>query len=165
MNQPLEASNKSASRWAVISMIAFAVMFGSFGFAGKISGIIYVTAWAAVLSHLALLPVVAAFPAPPWAKVGGYSWAVFDTILNIVALNGAPMETIMPWRLGLHVAVAVWPLGAAITNTGIVRWIGILFAASLAIVPLLGPGAPPQAMFIAVPFIFLWLGVCAWKLR
>jgi hypothetical protein len=146
-------------------MVGFFVLFLSFGFINKWSGVIYITSWSAVLSHLSLLPVVAALPAPAWARVGGYTWAVFDTILAIATLHGVPIASITPWRLGLHVAAAIWPLGAALTNTGAVRWAGFLLSGALGVVPLLGPSLPPEAMMIAVPFIFLWLGVVGWKLK
>src|SRR6266567_220686 len=44
----------------------------------------------AVAPHLLLFPVVAALPAPRWAKAAGYGWLVIDISTDIMGLNGVP---------------------------------------------------------------------------
>ncbi len=165
MNNQTESLSRQGAQWATISFVLFIIMFASFGMKDKWVGMNFIIAYAAVSSHLALLPVIAALRSPTWAKVGGYTWAMFDTILAVAALNGVLDDTIFPYRLGLHVAVSVWPLGVALNNTGAIRWAGFALAAAMGIVPLLGSLVPPETMFIAMPFVFIWLGVIIWTLR
>jgi len=42
----------------------------------------------AVAEHLILLPVIAALPAPKWARAVGYGWLVLDIATDIMQLNG-----------------------------------------------------------------------------
>ncbi len=160
-----EFSSKQAAQWGVSAFVLFFIMFASFTLKDKWDGINFIIAYAGVGSHLALLPLIAVLRAPSWAKIGGYTWVMVDTILFVAALNGVADETIFPCRLGLHVAAATWPLGVALTNTKALRWAGFALAAALGIVPLLGSLVPPQAIFITMPFIFIWLGVIIWTLR
>ncbi len=41
-----------------------------------------------VAEHLLLFPVVAALPAPRWARAAGYGWLVIDMATEIMQLNG-----------------------------------------------------------------------------
>jgi hypothetical protein len=49
-----------------------------------------------VAAHLLLFPVVAALPAPPWARAVGYGWLT----INIMALNVSPTRSISPSPAG-----------------------------------------------------------------
>jgi hypothetical protein len=164
-SESTEFSSKQGAQWAIISFVLFFIMFASFSLKGKLDGINFIIAYAGVGSHLALLPLISVLRCKTWAKVGGYTWAIVDIILFVAALNGLADETIFPCRLGLHVVAATWPLGVALTNTKALRWAGFALAAALGIVPLLGSLVPPQAIFVTMPFIFIWLGVIIWKLR
>lgn len=165
MNNQTEGSSKQSAQWATIAFVLNVILFASFGMKDKWEGMNFIIAYAAVGSHLALLPVIATLRSPTWAKVGGYTWAMFDTILAVASLNGITDDAIFPYRLGLHAAVAVWPLGVALHNKGVLRWAGFALALTIGIVPLIGPLVPPQTMFIALPFIFIWLGVIIWTFR
>ena len=165
INHSSDGFSPNAFIWTWIAIASFVVMFISIGLLEKWQGIKYVLTYSAVLSHLSLLPVVAALHAPPWAKVGGYTWAVFDTILVVASLHGVSDSIASPLRLGLHVVAAVWPLGVALTSNGFIRWAGYALAITIGIIPLLGSLVPPYTVFIVMPFIFIWLGTIAWKLR
>ena len=162
-SETMENTSRNAFIWTIIATIGFLGMFMSFGFAEKSEDMKYVLTFFAVLSHLALLPITASLTAPSWAKVGGYSWAIVDTILAIATLHGVDENIIKPMRLGMHTAVAVWPLGVGLANKGFIRWAGYSLAITIGVVPLLGKLVPPELMFIAAPFIFIFLGAIAWK--
>ena len=156
---------RTALIWTIIAIIGFLGMFFSFGFVEESEAMKYVLTYFAVLGHLALIPITYALAAPTWAKIGGYSWAIVDTILSIATLHGANDNVIQPLRLGMHTLIAVWPLGVAITSKGFIRWAGYLLAATIGVVPLLGKLVPSEIMFIAAPFIFIFLGAVAWKFK
>jgi hypothetical protein len=160
-----EITSRAALTWTMIAIIGFLGMFISFGFAEKSESMKYVLTYFAVLSHLALIPITIALAAPGWAKLGGYSWAIVDVILAIATLHDADNHIIQPMRLGMHTLIAIWPLGVAIANKGFIRWAGYSLAATIGIVPLLGKLVPSELMFIAAPFIFIFLGAAAWKFK
>ena len=66
-----------------------------------------------IAAHLLLFPLVAALPAPSWARAAGYGWLVINMVSDIMALNGVPGVTDLPLRYGGHVAAALW-IGAFI---------------------------------------------------
>src|SRR5437660_8314006 len=57
-----------------------------------------------VAAHLLLFPVVAALPAPPWARAAGYGWLVIDIATDIMALNGVASTIYLPMKYGGHVS-------------------------------------------------------------
>jgi len=86
-----------------------------------------------VVEHLLLFPVIAALPAPRWAKAAGYGWLVIDMATDIMQLNGVPKTTYLALRYGGHISAALWITSAAIQSKGALRIIGLLLALDLAI--------------------------------
>lgn len=101
----------------------------------------------AVAEHLILLPVIAALPAPPWARAVGYGWLVLDMATDIMQLNGVLKVTYLALRYGANVAAALWIASASWQAKGAIRVIGVIVALDLAVYS-----------FIAfIPFTFLLL--------
>lgn len=84
-------------------------------------------------AHLVLLPVVAAMPAPEWARAAGYGWLVIDTMITIASINGLDPNLAGALRLGGHASSALWMARAAHNSKGAVRAIGWPLAAALMI--------------------------------
>ncbi len=84
-----------------------------------------------VVAHLLLFPVVAALPAPQWARAAGYGWLVIDIATDIMALDGIPDATYLPMRYGGHISAALWIALASWQATGPVRVFGLLLALDL----------------------------------
>ena len=84
-----------------------------------------------VAAHLLLFPVVAALPAPPWARAAGYGWLVVDIATDIMALNGVADMTYLSMRYGGHIAAALWITFASWQARGATRWVGLLLAFDL----------------------------------
>jgi hypothetical protein len=82
-------------------------------------------------SHLVLLPVVAAMPAPEWARAAGYGWLVIDTMLSVASVNGLDPNLAGMLRLGGHASSALWMATVAQQSRGAVRAIGWPLAAVL----------------------------------
>jgi len=106
-----------------------------------------------VSSHLALLPVVAALPAPGWVRAGGYAWIAIDTMLNVASINGADAVMVAALRLGGHVPAGLWMAGAALETGGAVAALGIPLGVGLAIHAIASPWIPAWVLFI--PFVSL----------
>lgn len=92
-----------------------------------------------LIFHLAMLPVIAALPAPSWAKASGFAWVVVDNMLVLLSFYGAAAELISPLRMGIHLATATWIFGASMSHVGALRWIGFLVVIAMAGVSLIGP--------------------------
>ena len=92
-----------------------------------------VDAMLGVVEHLLLFPVIAALPAPSWARSAGYGWLVIDMATDIMQLNGAPVAVYLTLRYGGHIASAVWAAAASWQARGALRVIGLLYAADLVI--------------------------------
>ena len=86
-----------------------------------------------VAEHLLLFPVVAALPAPRWAKAAGYGWLVIDMATDIMQLNGVTKLTYLPLRYGGHIAAALWIASGAFQTRGAMRIIGWFVALDLAV--------------------------------
>ena len=100
-----------------------------------------------VAEHLLLFPVVAALPAPRWARAAGYGWLVIDTATDIMQLNGVVKLTYLSLCYGGHIAAAMWIASASWQTKGAMRIIGWFVALDLALYS-----------FIAfVPFTFVVL--------
>ncbi|MHA4811460.1 hypothetical protein ACX0G9_25390 [Flavitalea flava] len=151
-----EISYKSAFKWSIATLVSFIALFLSFPLMHKFPNVLYLSTVIAVIFHFTLLPLIAAMPAPAWAKMGGFTWVFVDIILAVASVNGVSNEILEPMRGGVHVALIVWPFGIAIINKGFIRWVSIVFALSIGIVPLFGKLLPPTARFIAIPFILTW---------
>jgi len=92
-----------------------------------------VDAMLGVVEHLLLFPVIAALPAPSWAKSAGYGWLVIDMATDIMQLNGAPVAVYLTLRYGGHIASALWAAAASWRARGALRVVGLLYATDLAI--------------------------------
>jgi hypothetical protein len=110
-----------------------------------------------VTAHLVLLPVVSATGSMPWARAGGYSWVAIDVMLNVAAINGAPLDTLMPLRLGGHVLAAVWIADAARSAGGIVGVVGTVLAVLLGGHAVSAPWVPAWVLFLPFTLIPVWL--------
>lgn len=86
-----------------------------------------------VAEHLVLFPVVAALPAPRWAKAAGYGWLVIDMATDIMDLNGVNRQTYLSLRYGGHISAALWIASASWQARGAMRGIGLFVAIDLAI--------------------------------
>jgi hypothetical protein len=106
--------------------------------------------------HLLLFPIIAALPAPRWAKSAGYGWLVVDMATDIMALQGVPPTIYLPLRYGGHISAALWAASAALQAKGAVRIVGVLYALDLALYSYL----PHGAFFVLLPsavLLPLWL--------
>jgi hypothetical protein len=81
-----------------------------------------------VAAHLILFPVVAALPAPPWARAAGYGWLVIDITTDIMALQGVTDTVYLPMRYGGHISAALWIAVASWQAKGVTRIVGLLLA-------------------------------------
>jgi hypothetical protein len=100
-----------------------------------------------VAEHLLLFPVVAALPAPRWARAAGYGWLVIDMATDIMQLNGIDKSIYLSLRYGGHISAALWIASASWQAKGAMRVIGWLLALDLFIYS-----------FIAfIPFTFIVL--------
>lgn len=106
--------------------------------------------------HLVLFPVVAALPAPRWAKAAGYGWLVVDMATDIMALQGVPPLIYLALRYGDHVSSALWAASASWQGRGALRVLGLLYALDIALYSYI----PRGSFFILIPSAFLlpaWL--------
>jgi len=108
-------------------------------------------------AHLVLMPVVAAMPAPQWARAAGYGWLVIDTMLNVASVNGLDPGIAGALRLGGHASSALWMATAAHNSTGAVRAIGWPLAVVLMIHAFAAPWAPAWVVFPPFVTIPVWL--------
>jgi hypothetical protein len=111
-----------------------------------------------VAAHLILFPVVAALPAPPWARAAGYGWLVIDITTDIMALQGVADMIYLPMRYGGHIAAALWIATASWQAKGATRIVGLLLALVLGGYSLIPQG--PIGMLIASgPLLPLWFAL------
>jgi hypothetical protein len=108
-------------------------------------------------AHLVLFPVVGALAAPDWCRAAGYSWLAIDVILNVATLNGVPMETVMPLRLGGHILAGTWIAIASRDLGGVAGAIGFLLGPLLIAHAFLTQWLPPWAIFPPFLLIPIWL--------
>lgn len=101
----------------------------------------------AVAEHLIVFPIIAALPAPGWAKAAGYGWLVLDIASEIMQINGVVKVTFLSLRYGANIAAAVWIAASSWQGSGAFRVIGIILALMFALYS-----------FVAfLPFTFLML--------
>jgi len=84
-----------------------------------------------VAEHLLLFPVIAALPAPRWAKPAGYGWLVIDMATEIMQLNGVAKLIYLSLRYGGHISAAIWIASASWQARGALRIVGWLTALDL----------------------------------
>jgi len=87
----------------------------------------------AIAEHLILFPVIAALPAPKWARAAGYGWLVLDMATDIMQLNGVVKPTYLSLRYGANIAAALWIASASWQGKGAMRVIGVIVALDLAV--------------------------------
>lgn len=85
------------------------------------AGIAIPLAALAIAQHLVVFPVVAALPAPQWARVAGYIWLVFDMGTDLAQLAGAPKSIYLVVRLVVNVLAALWIAAASWRARGATR--------------------------------------------
>lgn len=114
----------------------------------------------ALIFHLAMLPVIAALPAPTWAKASGFTWVVVDNMLVLLSFYSAGGEIVTPLRMGVHLATATWIFGASMAHVGAFRWVGFLTVLAMAGVSLIGPflgSAVTQASGPGALLLIVWI--------
>jgi hypothetical protein len=111
----------------------------------------------AVGAHLVLFPVVGSLPAPGWCRAAGFSWLAVDVMLNGATLNGVPMETIMPLRLGGHLLAGTWIAFTSRELGGSAGAVGFLLGPLLIVHAFLASWLPPWAIFPPFLLIPIWL--------
>ena len=119
----------------------------------------------AVAEHLILFPVIAALPAPPWARAVGYGWLVLDIATDIMQLNGEVKLTYLSLRYGANIAAALWIVSASSQAKGAMRVIGIIVALDLALYSFIA--FLPFTFLVLVPSLILlplWLYMVGRKL-
>src|SRR5690349_11200245 len=97
---------------AYAGAVLFVALFSVYGIAPASP----VVSLLGVLVHLLLFPVVAALPAPSWAKSAGYGWLVVDIVSNVMSLGGLEDTTTSAVRFGGHIVAALW-IASASWNT------------------------------------------------
>jgi hypothetical protein len=115
--------------------------------------------------HAALVPVVAALPAPRWARRAGYAWVAVDIAANTLTLAGGGEATTTAIRLAGHIGAAAWILMASRRSSRSTRVIGTILAAWLLGYTVLAPVIPDAAFTPAVPLMLAWLVLVARSLR
>jgi hypothetical protein len=113
-----------------------------------------------IAAHLLLFPLVAALPAPSWARAAGYGWLVIDMATDVMALNSVPDTTYLPMRYGGHVAAALWIATASWQAKGALRIVGLLLALNLGGYSLI----PHASYLLLIPTGFLlpiWFALAA----
>jgi len=108
-----------------------------------------------ILPHLLLFPVVAALPAPGWARAAGWGWLVIDMATDIMAINGVAPPIFLGLRYGGHVAAALWIAVASWPAPRAARSVGWLLALDLGGYSFL-PGAPFVVLFPSFVLLPLW---------
>ena len=111
----------------------------------------------AIAAHLVLFPVASALTAPAWARAAGYSWLAIDVMLNGATLNGVPMETIMPLRLGGHLLAGTWIVMASRELGGTAGVVGFVLGPLLIVHALLAPWLPVWVIYPPFLLIPIWL--------
>lgn len=109
----------------------------------------------ALAQHVVVFPVVAALPAPAWAKGAGYCWLVVDMLTEVLQLGGASKSLYLVLRLIFNLAAALWIARASWqAPTKAIRRTGIFVAADFALYSLLA-GFAPWAFVVALPSLVL----------
>jgi hypothetical protein len=82
----------------------------------------------AVAQHLVVFPVVAALPAPRWARAAAYVWLVFDMGTDLLQLGGTSKSVYLVIRLAVNVLAALWIASGSWRAGGALRGIGLFVA-------------------------------------
>lgn len=119
----------------------------------------------AIAFHLLLFPVIAALPAPAWAKAAGYGWLVIDIASSVMTVNGIADATTMALRLGGHIAAVTWIAAAAWSARGWTRAVGYALAAFLGTYSFWGQFEPQAALAPALLLMAAWVALSAGRLH
>jgi len=116
-----------------------------------------------IAPHLLLFPVIAALPAPQWARSAGYGWLVVDMATDIMQLNGVSPAIFLALRYGGHISAALWIASASWQAKGATRIVGLLFALDLGGYSFITPFDPTHFIgllpsLILLPLWFLLMG-------
>lgn len=137
-------------------------------FTGAPPAIVIVVSAGFTLFHLSLLPVIAAMPAPEWARGSGYGWVVVDNVIVFMSYFGVGAELVTPMRMGVHLAAATWLVGASGAASGAFRWVGwagaFAFVAVSAIGPIVGSAMANQMLGPAGALLVTWLVMAGGRL-
>ncbi|MDQ2783467.1 MAG: hypothetical protein M3Y58_00500 [Chloroflexota bacterium] len=142
----------------------FAIRLPSFYFLPQSSGSLIVRELSALLGiapHLLLFVVVAALPAPSWARSAGYGWLAIDMTTDIMALNGVAPATFLPLRYGGHIAAALWIATASWQAKGATRNVGLLLALDLAGYSFIAPFVSFVALLPSIVLLPAWFVLVA----
>ena len=139
--------------------VVLIVLFSMLGASQPSTALLIAMGAIGAAAHLVLLPVVAAMPAPEWARAAGYGWLVIDTMLNVAAVNGLDPNLAGALRLGGHASSALWMATAAQHSRGAVRAIGWPLAAVLMFHAFAARWVPAWVIFPPFVTIPIWL-VC-----
>ncbi|WP_449397007.1 hypothetical protein [Devosia riboflavina] len=124
---------------------------------GSLFGLVY---------HLSLAPVVANLRAPYWATMAGFVWIYSDAVLDVARLNNLDEEIIWAFRLGIHIAAAIWIIGTSLNMPLRMKLPGILLGSSLALHAMLSPYLPDSELVLgvtAIPLMVIWLMTIAFS--
>jgi hypothetical protein len=153
-------TSPSAARAAYAGAAMFVVLlvlFSMLGAGPPSTPMLIVTGVIGAAAHLVLMPVVAAMPAPQWARAAGYGWLVIDTMLNVASVNGLDPGIAGALRLGGHASSALWMATASHHSRGAVRAIGWPLAIVLAVHAFGSPWMPAWVVFPPFVTIPAWL--------
>ncbi len=121
---------------AYVAAVLFAIRFVFFflppGIQSQVGDGTVPGALLSLAEHLVMFPIIAALPAPQWAKAAGYGWLVVDMSTDIMAFNHVPNTIYLALRYGDHLSAAVWIAVASWQARGAIRVIGLLYVLNLA---------------------------------
>lgn len=162
----------------------FAVLFGLLAISARSNSSAGAVPFVGIAVHLVLFPVVAALPAPGWARAAGYGWLVIDIVANTASIGrtstGSTGETPEPAeirggigvnadaiRRGGHVVAALWIATASLQSGGALALaiIGIPLALILTIEALLHDWLPDWSLAPAMVLLIAWLVLVGVALR
>jgi hypothetical protein len=108
----------------------------------------------AIAQHLVVLPVVAALPAPQWARLAGYGWLIVDMGTDLAQLAGTPKSTYLTARFIINLVAALWIAAASWRGRGAFRGVGLFVAADFACYSFLA-FLSPKAFVVVLPSLVL----------
>src|SRR5258706_13673453 len=151
-NQTLE--NKLASKAAYAGAFLFALLIVMFN---TMPQNVVLISFVGVAFHVILFPVVAALPAPGWARAAGYGWLVLDIAVNVMQLNGVDEHLAPSIRLGGHVSTALWAGSVSLRSNSAMKIVGILFTVAIGGYSLNAPWVPIWGLYPSTLLFVFWL--------
>jgi len=161
---PVTLAAYGATATFIVLAVMFAAVLPAFGTHPPLP-LLMAVGIDAIAFHLLLFPVIAALPAPSWAKAAGYGWLVVDIASNVMAINGVAGDTTTALRLGGHIAAVTWVAAAAYSTRGWTRIVGYALAAFLGSYSFWGQYEPQPAFGPALLLMAAWVALCAWRLQ